>query len=410
MDLAAQPKPLAAGRPLRYLARQPILDRQERVFGYELLFRGGPETLWSAVNSDRASLSTMDYSLVFGTGTLTGGKRAFINCTRELLVDGLVTLLPPDSTVLEILEDVEPEPEVIKACHRLRSLGYILAMDDFDAEDMDSAFLDLATYIKVDLRATSRNDQATIAQRLSRRGLILIAEKVETRDEFEFASGVGYQFFQGYFFCKPTIVSTHEIPSVQRNQLRLLQAASDPTLDLHALEQIIRPDVSLCYRLLRYLNSAAFGLYPVRSIHHALTLLGEREIRKWIALVSAAMLAKSKTPELARMAIVRAKFCETYAASDQRENYFLAGLFSLLDAMLERPMEQLVGDLPIPDECRAALLGNRNRLFELLQLCELCEKGEFDETTQDSDGASLWDTFHSAVTWSDAVIGATLLA
>ena len=403
------PSPAPARQSIRYVAKQPILDARESVFGYELLFRDGPENLWSAINSDRASLSTMDYSLAFGTNSLTGGKAAFVNCTRELLTGGFVTLLPPDSTVLEILEDVEPDPEVLRACRSLRSLCYRFALDDFVEARLGSPFLDYVTYVKVDIRANSRHDLVNIEQRLTRRGLLLIAEKVETREEFDFLRDHCYHFFQGYFFCRPILLEARDIPTAQHNQLRLLQAVSDSTLDLKQLDEIIRPDVSLCYRLLRYLNSAAFGLYPIRSVMHALILLGEREIRKWIALVTAAMLGQNKVPELARLAIVRGKFCESYAPPEKADQYFLTGLFSLLEPMLERPMSQLVAELPISNESRIALLGGDNELANLLEICEMCERGEFEELRKkEKVPETISQRFQRATMWADIVLGTAL--
>ena len=391
-------------RETRYLARQPIFDGCENVFGYELLFRGGPETLFSASNSDRASLSTIDYSLTLANPNLTNGKRVFINCTRELLVDGLVTLLPPDLTVLEILEDVEPDNEVMAACRRLRSVGYSLALDDFTADRMGSPLLEIVSFVKVDLRLNEKTHLGTIAQRLSSRGLRLIAEKVETREELEFAQAVGYHFFQGYFFCKPTMMKSRDISPAQQSQIRLLKTVIDPELDLGELEEIIRTDVSLCYRLLRYLNSAAFGLYPVRSIMHALTLIGEREVRKWIALVTAASLASNRTPELMRIALVRAKFCEMLAAEQKADDYFLAGLFSLLDVMLEQPMDELVSELPVSTECRRALLGAENEISELLKHCRMLESGDVSTKGLKPRSEAFWDTFQKATYWTDSLL------
>jgi len=397
---------------VRYLARQPILDAHENVFGYELLFRGGAGLLTSSTNSDTASLTTMDYALALGAASLTSGKRAFINCTRELLTDGLVTLLPPDQTVLEILEDVAPDPEVLAACARLRSQGYTLALDDFVPENLGSPFLDLVHFVKVDLRATEQRQWAPVAERLSRRGLKLVAEKVETRAEFRASLNAGYDYFQGYFFCKPTLLQTRDISPFNKNQLDLLRLTSENSLNFKQLEQIIRRDVSLCYRLLRYLNSAAFGLYPVRSIMHALTLLGEREVRKWIALVTTALLAKDRTPELIRMAMIRGKFCESYANTHvETENYFLTGLFSLLEAMLERPMSQLVTELPISDKCRSALLGDENNLTCILRLCTECERAELgplNSMLPKTDISDVWDRFHSASRWADSVLASAL--
>jgi EAL and modified HD-GYP domain-containing signal transduction protein len=404
----SNPTPAIHLNETRYLARQPILDIYENVFGYELPFRGGPETLFSAISSDRASMSTIDYSLTLANATLRNGKRVFINCTRELLVGGLVTLLPPDLTVLEILEDVEADDEVIEACRGLRSLGYSLALDDFTADRLGSPFLELVSFVKADLRLNDKEQVVSIAQRLSSRGLRLIAEKVETREELEFSQAAGYQYFQGYFFCKPTMMKSRDISPAQQSQIRLLKTVIDPELDLRELEKIIRSDVSLCYRLLRYLNSAAFGLYPVRSIMHALTLIGEREVRKWIALVTAASLAWERTPELVRTALVRAKFCELLADRHRADDYFLAGLFSLLDVMLEQPMGELVSELPVSTECRQALLGAKNDISGLLDRCRMLESlGPGGENTE-SGSEFLWDTFNSASYWTDSLLQTAL--
>jgi c-di-GMP-related signal transduction protein len=408
---AEKTRELPGPHTLRYLARQPILDLRENVFGYELLFRGGSAGFLSAINSDRASMTTMDSSLLLGAASLTGGKRAFINCTRELLVSGLVTLLPADLTVLEVLEDVVPDLEVLQSCRKLRTQGYSLAMDDFIARDSGSPLLELVKYVKVDLRATTRSEQKTIARQLIRRGITLVAEKVETREDFDFVASLGYTFFQGYFFCRPVTLATRDIPTTAQTHLRLLQQSQAPELDILGLEKIIRPEVALCYRLLRYLNSAAFGLYPVRSIRHALSLLGEREVRKWVALVTTAMLAQNKPAELVRMAMVRGHFCENFAPPDKQEDYFLAGLFSLLEAMLDRPMDHLVHDLPISEPCRVALLGGDNHIAQAIRICQHCERAEFDQTLvgRDQEEADhIWARFHDSTLWSEAVLSSSL--
>lgn len=220
----------------------------------------------------------------------------------------------------------------------------------------------------------------------------------------ELAQVAGYQFFQGYFFCKPTMMKSRDISPAQQSQIRLLKTVIDPELDLGELEKIIRTDVSLCYRLLRYLNSAAFGLYPVRSIMHALTLIGEREVRKWIALVTAASLACNKPPELMRVALVRAKFCELLADTQKADDYFLAGLFSLLDVMLEQPMDELVSELPVSAECREALLGAENEISELLGHCRILEAGDLSPEGLKSKAEDFWDTFRKASYWTDSLL------
>jgi EAL and modified HD-GYP domain-containing signal transduction protein len=271
---------------------------------------------------------------------------------------------------LEILENVTPDAEVLRACRKLRSQGYSLAMDDFIRDHSESPLLDLVKYVKVDLLATSHDEQRDIARELSRHGITL------------------------------------DIPTTARTHLRLLQVSQSPDLDLRGLEKLVRPEVALCYRLLRYLNSAAFGLYPIRSVRHALTLLGEREVRKWIALVTTAMLAQDKPTELVRMAMVRGHFCEAFAEGSAEEDFFLAGLFSLLDAMLDRPMDHLVHDLPISERCRIALLGGENEIAEAIRRCELCERGTCDPEDNDSSDTA-WIRFQQATAWTYAVLGAS---
>jgi c-di-GMP-related signal transduction protein len=206
-------------------------------------------------------------------------------------------------------------------------------------------------------------------------------------------------------------LATRDIPTTAQTHLRLLQQSQAPELDILGLEKIIRPEVALCYRLLRYLNSAAFGLYPVRSIRHALSLLGEREVRKWVALVTTAMLAQNKPAELVRMAMVRGHFCENFAPPDKQEDYFLAGLFSLLEAMLDRPMDHLVHDLPISEPCRVALLGGDNHIAQAIRICQHCERAEFDQTLvgRDQEEADhIWARFHDSTLWSEAVLSSSL--
>jgi EAL and modified HD-GYP domain-containing signal transduction protein len=204
------------------------------------------------------------------------------------------------------------------------------------------------------------------------------------------------------------MMKSRDISPAQQNQIRLLKTVIDPQLDLRELEKIIRSDVSLCYRLLRYLNSAAFGLYPVRSIMHALTLIGEREVRKWIALVTAASLACNRPPELMRIALIRAKFCELQAERQQADDYFLAGLFSLLDVMLEQPMDELVSELPISLKCRQALLGADNEISELLEHCRNLESVAPSGQGSKLRSEFLWEIFQRASCWTDLLLQTAL--
>ena len=282
---------------IRFVARQPIFDRDERVFGYELLFRNGTEQAFQG-DIDAAARSTLDSSLLFGIDTLCDHRRAFINCTREVLLNDMVTLLPPTLAVVEILESIEVDDEIISACQRLRSAGYLIALDDFTADDARESLFPLTDIIKVDLRATTRAERVDMMRSLGASHSML-AEKVETQEEFRETLRDGFHYFQGFFFRRPELMKARDIPACQLNYLRMLAMVSRPTLDLKEIERAIKGEASVCYRLLRYLNSPVFAFHNnIHSVRHALGMLGEREIRRWVRLVATLSAGKGKSSEL----------------------------------------------------------------------------------------------------------------
>ena len=250
----------------KFVARQPIFDAEQNVFAYELLFRTGMEDFFNFDDSDQAASSVIvDSFLLFGLETLTGGQKAFINCTREMLVKGYMALLPKEQVVVEILETVEPDEEIIGACLRLKRAGYLLALDDFVYEDKYEPLLELADIIKVDFQATEAAGRKSLVERMAPRGVKLLAEKVESKQEFEQAVEMGYDYFQGYFFSRPQILSGQDVPGYKLNYLRVLQAVNRPEVNLREIENVIKQDVSLTYKLLRYLNSAFLASGPRSS-------------------------------------------------------------------------------------------------------------------------------------------------
>jgi c-di-GMP-related signal transduction protein len=271
----------------RFVARQPILNAAQQVFGYELLFRDGIENIFRASDAEAAAHSTLDSTLLMGFDVLCDGQRAFINCTRDLLLKDGITLLPSEQTIVEVLEDVEPDDLVTAACQRLKVAGYTIALDDYIANDRREPLTALADIVKVDFERTSRADQQALVKRFAPLGRRMLAEKVETQEQFAVAQEMGYVYFQGYFFRRPEVLRAREIPTNRANYLRMLAAVSEDEMDLRELEQIIKVEAAVLYRLLRYLNSPIFGMRnEIHSIRHALTLLGEREIRRWIRLVT----------------------------------------------------------------------------------------------------------------------------
>ncbi len=366
-------------KPLRYVARQPIFDREEKVFGYELLFRDGLENAFSG-DTDEASRATLDRSLLMGLDVLCDGRRAFVNCTRDTLIKGLVTLLPSTITVVEVLETVPADPDVVAACRSLKEAGYMIALDDYVADDPREALTDMADIIKVEMQLTTEEQRLAMIKRFGPDRCRLLAEKIETRAEFVRARDQGFVYFQGYFFRRPEMMNTHDMPANRMNYLRMLQEVSRPELDVGALERLIKSEASVCYRLLRYLNSAIFGFNSeIHSVRHALSMLGERDARRWVRLVAAVGAGQETTSDLVLSALVRARFGELLSPRVKHgdSDLFLMGLLSLIDAMLETPMEEVLEKIPLDHATKAVLLGQPSVLRPVFQLMLARESGEW---------------------------------
>ena len=374
--------PQASPRATRFIARQPIFDRDQQVYGYELLYRDSLENCFTSNDKEAACRGTLDSTFLMGLDVLCAGAYSFVNCTRDALLEGYVTLLPPKSTVVEVLETVMPEPEVFSACRTLKDAGYMLALDDFVPDDPREAFTEIADLIKLDMKATPRQRWKEMVERYSAKSIVMLAEKIETHEQFFTARDMGFVYFQGYFFQKPVIYATSEIPHNQVNYLRMLQVVYQPELDWNALERLIKHEASLCYRLLRYLNSACFGFKrEIRTVRHALSMLGEREIRKWITLVATVGAGRDKPDELVRSALVRGHFCELLSRhSRMRESdHFLLGLLSLMDAILGMPMPEILARVPIDHDIRQALLGMASPLRPWYELVVAQENADWQK-------------------------------
>jgi c-di-GMP-related signal transduction protein len=366
------------------VARQPILDTARRVFGYELLFRASAEATSCDAASERASARVItDALLTFGLDTLTGGRPAFINITRNLLLDGVSPMLPPGRVVLELLEDIGGDPDVIATCEALRKTGYAIALDDFVPTAENAALVPLADYVKVDFRSSlDAETRRELARSPAMRRVALIAEKVETAEECDAAIREGFSFLQGHFFGKPAIQSARDIPDHQLGCLKLLRALHQPGLTVSGLEDLIKHDVSLCYRVLRVVNSAGYGLRSeVDSIRQALVLLGLERVRRWASLWLLAGLNQGAHPELVTMATVRARCTEVLsietAGQEAGAQGFLLGMGSMLGTILERPIEVVASQLPLTAETKAALLGDQNPSRLRLDCVIAYERGDW---------------------------------
>jgi c-di-GMP-related signal transduction protein len=388
-------------KTLRYVARQPIVDKEEKVFGYELLFRNGLENAFSG-DHDEASRATLDRSLLMGLDVLCDGRRAFVNCTKETLIKGLVTLLPSTMTVVEVLENVPADSDVMTACRNLKEAGYTIALDDYVAGDKREPLAEIADIIKVDLQLTTEEERAELIRRHGPWRSRMLAEKVETQAEFSKARDQGFVYFQGYFFRRPEVLATRDMPANKLHYLRMLQEVSRPDVDIFGLEKLIKPEASVCYRLLRYLNSSMFGLRSeIHSVRHALSLLGEREARRWVRLVAAVAAGEGKTSDLVLAALVRGRFGELLSphVAHGDSDLFLLGLLSLIDAMLELSMEEVLEKIPLDKETKSVLLGQPSMLRPVYQLMLAHESGEWEAVRQLCEGQNLDSEEVAAFYW-----------
>jgi c-di-GMP-related signal transduction protein len=345
------------------------------------------ETGWKMrfMATDEASRATLDRTWLMGLDVLCDGRRAFVNCTRDTLIKGLVTLLPSTTTVVEILETVPGDPDVVAACQSLREAGYMIALDDYVADDPREGLTSLADVIKVDMQLTTEEQRIAMIRRLGGRHCRMLAEKIETHAEFVRARDQGFVYFQGYFFRRPEMMNTHDMPANQMNYLRMLQEVSRPELEIKALEQLVKAEASVCYRLLRYLNSAMFGFQSeIHSVRHALSILGERDVRRWVRLVAAVGAGQEKTSDLVLSALVRGRFGELLSprVAHGESDLFLLGLLSLIDAMLEIPMEDVLEKIPLDHETKAVLLGQPSVLRPVYQLMLAHESGEWEAAAE----------------------------
>ncbi|MBA3008394.1 MAG: HDOD domain-containing protein [Desulfocapsa sp.] len=392
-----------------FVARQPIFNRHRRIFAYELLFRDGNSNAFPGIDGDEATSSLLSSSFfTVGIEQIASGHRAFINFTEEMLLRGVPSMFPARSIVVEILEDVAPSEEVIAACSTLVSKGYMLALDDFIYSRDRIPLLELVKIIKVDFMQSS-NEQILESIAISKEyNCKLLAEKIETYEEYDRASRMGFVYFQGYFFAKPEVLKNKEISSSQMFYMQLLVEVNRAEFEIKKLESLIKQDVAISYKLIKYLNSAYYSrLQPLSSIRQAIAFLGEQGIKMFVSLIATSKLAENKPDELIRTSCIRARFLELLGKELQQDQglFFMLGLFSLLDAILDAPMESLMRQLPVSEGIMEALVYKTGPLFPYLQLIQLYESGQWSELDQimthlDLENTNIMDFYLDAVCWS----------
>lgn len=397
-----------------FVARQPIFDRQKKLFAYELLFRTGESNGFPDIDGGTATTSLLSSSFfTVGIDKITAGKIAFINFTEDLIAKGIPQLFPPEKLMVEILEDVKPGSDIVEACTILKEKGYNLALDDFVYSRKFDELLRLSDIIKIDFRLTPPDKLEEMVQNLKKFNCQLLAEKVETYEEFNNALALGFEYFQGYFFSKPEVLQNKDLSASQLTMLRLLSEinAADKEFDVESLEKLVSQDISITYKLLSYINSSQFSrLQAISSIGQAISYLGENGFKMFVSLIATSMLAVGKPNELIRASIIRARFLELIGVECRRDSneMFLLGLFSMIDAMLDQSIHTVLKKMPLSKAINDALIDKSGNLFPFLRLVDTYEKGNWvafrfalKKTGLPED--KITDVYLEAIAWADSL-------
>jgi EAL and modified HD-GYP domain-containing signal transduction protein len=391
-----------------FIGRQPIYDRRLRVYAYELLFRAADTGRADFIDGDKATSDVIVNAFMeFGLDSIVNNRLAFINLTRSFFIGEHTAHLPRDRVVLELLEDIKPDTEVINGVKRLFDMGYRIALDDFIYKESLQPLIRLAEIIKIDIMALNRDEVRAHVEQLRQHKLKLLAEKVETQEDFEFCRELGFDYFQGYFFAQPKVIRGQRLPNNRLAILKLLSSLQNPDITPAQLEEMIAQDVAFSYRILRYVNSAAFALpRKIESIHQAVVILGLQTIRSWTTLLAISQV-DNKPAELVVTAMVRGKMAEGLARARKEpgpESFFTVGLFSALDALMDNTMEEILTQLPLAEHITAALLHHAGTHGEVLKCVLNYERGEWQDIrcTKLND-EQIRDCYLSALQWAGSI-------
>jgi EAL and modified HD-GYP domain-containing signal transduction protein len=367
-----------------FIGRQPILNRQQKTFGYELLFRSSTVQCANVTDSMKATANVMVNTLNnIGISKLIGDKKGFINVDEAILSSGITDLLPAQTTVFELLETVKIDDTVLELCRNAKKAGYQIALDDY-IHDGPSEILDIVHYVKLDVMATQREELVTITKELKKYPLELVAEKVETREDFQFCYDLGFHYFQGYFFAKPSIISSKSISPTQVVLLDLSRLLAREE-EFFVLEKIFRQNPKLNIKLLQFMNSASFyTAQKITSIGQAIALLGYRNLQKWVTLLLFAGEGYDmKSTPLFERAVLRGRIMELLAAKytsnrSETDTAFITGVFSLIDTLLQSPLEGILKEMNLSEEINNALLHRDGKLGALVTVIEDLEQEKYE--------------------------------
>ena len=398
-----------------FVARQPIFNRGEQSVAYELLYRKSEINSFTHIDGDEATADVIINGFFnIGVEELSEGKKCFINFTENLLNLKLPTYFEPESIVVEILEDIPINKELVSICQELKELGYTIALDDFAIQESYELLPELLKYIdiiKIDFLQTPLYDRRRMITRYKSHQVSFLAEKVETREEFELALKDGFDLFQGYFFSKPDVLSTQDIPAYFQTHYQISEELSRSEPNINDIASKIEQDVALSYKLLRLINTAAFFTRnKINSIKHALVFIGLKEFKKWIYVLTIKQIDHEKNTgqeEVIKLSLIRAHLCEQLSqkiGKNDSSPYLLAGMFSLIDNLLHCSIDDALQKLPLSDEIKDAINGKNNEIGKVLNWTIQIEKCNWNLSDLPLTANEISECYRNAIQWSNLLL------
>lgn len=392
-----------------YVGRQPIFDRYNNVLGYELLYRRSMNNFYEGNDANKDTAEVINNAFfVMHFDELTEGTKAFINFTESMIVDNVPMLLPKETLIVEILEQSIITQDLIESCIKLKLNGYKIALDDFVFSEQYIPLLEIVDIVKIEFSRVSLFDQRKLLTQYKDK-IKFLAEKVETREEYDLALNMGYDYFQGYFFSKPVIVKGKDIAVLNTNIVRIINELYAEEPEFNRISEIIQADLGLSYKLLKVSNTVYFeAKYEIKSIKQAIVRLGISELKRWFNILLVKDIQIIENKDLIKNSIIRAKFMELIALEIGLEqeylDYFMVGMFSSIDILLNREMKTIVEELPFTQEVKDALLGNENPINEALNVIvkhEYAQLNELDleQPIQNISQSRFMDLYIEAITW-----------
>lgn len=397
-----------------FLARQAVYNSSMEVVSYELLYRNSIKNKFdTSVSDSEATYEIIKNITLVGFEVLTNNKKALINCSEEVLKSDIITLLPKEQIIIEILETVEATDDVIRRIAFLKKIGYTFAIDDVVNLKSIEKFLSYISYVKVDFMLTTRESRRELVRKLKEYKIVLLAEKIEEEEEYKEALSLGFKQFQGFYFSKPRIIKGKDIAIKSNIIVVLMQELSKEDFNIVNIENIMKSDVALVYKFMKFINSAKFGFkQQISNIKQAVVIVGKEQLQKWLLLVSFVDLGRKISTEYTNNVIIRARFCElvmNFIDKDKRSEAFMVGVFSELSSIINDDIKNIICDLPIKTEIKEALLGNDNLLHKILSLALFYEKMNLKRITKSCkelgiNGEILGELYLESIKWTQELI------